>query len=72
VVHEPDELRGRFALASVQQRRAKLKESDQTLRDAPDRSRQPARLRDAGALMRERGDREGEMRVYREVLALDP
>jgi tetratricopeptide (TPR) repeat protein len=73
VVHEPDELRGRFALASVQQRQGKLKESDQTLRDAL--RIDPGNLRVYGMLarsMRERGDREGEMRVYREVLALDP
>jgi tetratricopeptide (TPR) repeat protein len=73
VVHEPDELRGRFALANVLQRQGKLAESDQTLRDAL--RIDPGNLRVYGMLarsMRERGDREGEMRVYREVLALDP
>jgi tetratricopeptide (TPR) repeat protein len=73
VVHEPDELRGRFALANVYQRQNKLMEADQTLRDAL--RIDPGNLRVYGALarsMRERGDREGEMRIYREVLALDP
>ena len=73
VVHEPAELRGRFALANALQRQGKVIEAERTLRDAL--AIDPGNLRVYGALarsMRERGDREGEIRIYREVLDLDP
>ncbi len=73
VVHEPSELRGRFALANALQRQGKVLESERTLRDALQLD--PGNLRVYGALarsMRERGDRAGEIGIYREVLDLDP
>jgi tetratricopeptide (TPR) repeat protein len=73
VVHEPDELRGRIALAGIYERQGKLAEAERTLRDAL--LLDPGNLRVYGALarsMRERGDREGEIRIYRELLALEP
>ncbi len=73
VVHEPGELRGRFALANALQRQGKVIEAERTLRDALQID--PGNLRVYGALarsMRERGDRAGEIRIYREVLDLDP
>jgi tetratricopeptide (TPR) repeat protein len=73
VVHEPDELRGRFALHNAYQRQGKLVEAERTLRDAL--ALDPGNLRVYGALARskrERGDREGEIKIYREVLAQNP
>jgi tetratricopeptide (TPR) repeat protein len=73
VVHEPDELRGRFAVANAYQRQGKWKEAERSLRDAL--RLDPGNLRVYGALARaarERGDRKAEIGIYREVLALDP
>ena len=73
VEREPDELRGRIALANVYQELERPEDAERSLREALELD--PDNLRIYGALarsLRERGESEREVALYREILARHP
>jgi tetratricopeptide (TPR) repeat protein len=73
IVHEPDGVRGWFALADAQEKLGDPAAAEKTLRDAL--KQHPGELSIYGAIARsrrDREDREGEIAVYREILAFEP
>jgi len=73
VATEPESLRGYFALAAVYERMKRPKEAERALRQALQQD--PGNLSVYGALARarhDRGDRAGEIAIYREVLKVHP
>ena len=73
VAHEPDGLRGWFALADAQEKLGDPAAAEAALREALEQH--PGELALYGAIARgrrDRGDRDGEIAVYREILAVEP
>ncbi len=73
VADDPESLRGYFALSGVYERMKRPKEAERALRQALEHD--PGNLSVYGALARarhDRGDRAGEIAIYREVLKLHP
>jgi tetratricopeptide (TPR) repeat protein len=73
VAHEPDALRGWFALADAHEKLGDPKAAEKTLRDGL--KQHPGELALYGALARarrDRDDRDGEIAIYREMLAVEP
>lgn len=73
LAHDPDALRGYFALADVLEKLGDPKAAEEVLRRGL--AQRPGELSLYGALARsrrERGDRVGEIEIYREVLELHP
>lgn len=73
VAEDRESLRGYFALSGVYERMKRPKEADRALRQALERD--PGNLSVYGALARarhDRGDRAGEIAIYREVLKVHP
>ena len=73
IAHEPDGLRGWFALADAQEKLGDPAAAEAALREALEEH--PGELALYGALARgrrDRDDRDGEIAVYREILAVEP
>jgi len=73
IAHEPGGLRGWFALAEAEEKLGDAAAAEKTLREALVQN--PGELTLYGAIARgrrDRGDRDGEIAVYREILAFDP
>jgi len=73
IAHEPDGLRGWFALADAHEKLGDPAAAETALRQALEQN--PGELSLYGAIARgrrDRGDRDGEIAVYREILALEP
>jgi tetratricopeptide (TPR) repeat protein len=73
VAHEPEALRGWFALADAQEKLGDPKAAEAALREGL--QNHPGELAFYGAIARshrDRGDREGEIAIYREILAFEP
>jgi tetratricopeptide (TPR) repeat protein len=73
IANEPDGLRGWFALADAEEKLGDPAAAEKTLREAL--VEHPGELTIYGAIARgrrDRGDREGEIAVYREILAFEP
>jgi tetratricopeptide (TPR) repeat protein len=73
VAREPEELRGRVALATVYQEMGRSADAERALREALELD--PGNLRIYGALarwLRERGESEREIALYREILVQYP
>ena len=73
LANDPDPLHARIALANVYEKLDRPLEAEQALRKALEFAPGDLRIHTALARsMRQRGDREGEIAVYREVLASNP
>lgn len=73
VAHEPEGLRGWFALADAQEKLGDPQAAEGALREAL--KQHPGELSLYGAMARarrDRGDRDGEIAIYREILAIEP
>jgi tetratricopeptide (TPR) repeat protein len=73
IAHEPEGLRGWFALADAHEKLGDPVAAEAALREALEQH--PGELALYGAIARgrrDRGDREGEIAVYREILAFEP
>jgi tetratricopeptide (TPR) repeat protein len=73
IAHEPEGLRGWFALADAHEKLGDPAAAEAALRQALEQN--PGELSLYGAIARgrrDRGDRDGEIAVYREILAFDP
>lgn len=73
VAHDPNALRGHFAVAAAYEKMGRFEDSERALRDAL--VQQPGSLAVYGAMARsrrDRGDRDGEIAVYREALVAHP
>jgi tetratricopeptide (TPR) repeat protein len=73
IEHEPDTLRGYFALADAIEKQGDAEAAEAVLRKGLEAN--PDELALFGALARsrrDRGDREGEIAVYREILVIEP
>jgi tetratricopeptide (TPR) repeat protein len=73
VAHEPDGLRGWFALADAHEKLGDAPAAEKALREGLENH--PGELALYGAIARshrDRGDRDGEIAVYREILTVEP
>jgi tetratricopeptide (TPR) repeat protein len=73
IAHEPEGLRGWFALADAHEKLGDPAAAETALRQALEKN--PGELSLYGAIARgrrDRGDRDGEIAVYREILAVEP
>jgi tetratricopeptide (TPR) repeat protein len=71
--HEPDEMRGHFALANIYQQMGRHQDAERSLRDAL--ALDPGNLRIYAALARllhDRGENQREIALYREILEQHP